>query len=199
MRDAGVGRVLVASLHQAIAESLPARLGFYEHWLHAEGLREGTIGLAPLTAVLSFLRQEGGAYNRITSRAGELAAEWTVESMRPARRAFIGVLPAFVRRRVLLGHARTLVRRSYAGTRTIVRVRRGVAHVDLRASVFCSVRDPVAEPLCGYYAAAFGKLLAMFELETTVSVESCRGAGGATCMLNVPFTPAGASEPAEVT
>ena len=36
---------------------------FYENWLNAEGLREGTIGLAPLYAVLSFLRQEGDAYS----------------------------------------------------------------------------------------------------------------------------------------
>ena len=59
MRDAVVGRVLVASLHQGISDILPARLAFYENWLHAEGLRDGTIGLAPLYAVLSFLRQEG--------------------------------------------------------------------------------------------------------------------------------------------
>jgi len=59
MREAGIGRVLVASLHQAISDILPTRLGFYENWLSVEGLREGTIGLAPLYAVLSFLRQEG--------------------------------------------------------------------------------------------------------------------------------------------
>ena len=80
MREAGIGRVLVASLHQAIADLLPTRLGFYENWLNAEGLREGTIGLAPLFAVLSFLRQEGDAYRLITSRAGAYTAEWTVHS-----------------------------------------------------------------------------------------------------------------------
>src|SRR6266571_3998860 len=61
MREAGIGRVLVASLHQGIADILPTRLAFYENWLSVEGLREGTIGLAPLFAVLSFLRQEGEA------------------------------------------------------------------------------------------------------------------------------------------
>ena len=86
MREAGIGRVLVASLHQGIADILPTRLDFYENWLNAEGLREGTIGLAPLHAVLSFLRQEGEAYQIITSRAGEYAAEWTVESMLPMQR-----------------------------------------------------------------------------------------------------------------
>ena len=29
MREAGIGRVLVASLHQGIADILPTRLGFY--------------------------------------------------------------------------------------------------------------------------------------------------------------------------
>ena len=43
---------------------LPDRLEFYENWLTVPGLREGTIGLAPLSAVLSFLRLEGEAYNR---------------------------------------------------------------------------------------------------------------------------------------
>src|SRR5437762_12662830 len=103
MSEAGVGRVLVASLHQAIADILPTRLGFYENWLNAEGLREGTIGLAPLYAVLSFLRQEGDAYQLIATRAGEYAAEWTVESMSSAQRRAIKAMPAWVRTRVLLG------------------------------------------------------------------------------------------------
>ena len=56
MSEPRIGRVLIASLHQGIAETLPDRLEFYENWLTVEGLREGTIGLAPLHAVLSFLR-----------------------------------------------------------------------------------------------------------------------------------------------
>ena len=39
MREAGIGRVLVASLHQGISDVLPLRLLFYENWLNAEGLR----------------------------------------------------------------------------------------------------------------------------------------------------------------
>src|SRR5437762_4217247 len=100
MREAGVGRVLVASLHQAIADILPTRLSFYENWLNAEGLRDGTIGLAPLYAVLSFLRQEGDVYQIITTRAGEYAAEWTVESMSPVQRMLIKASPAWLRRRL---------------------------------------------------------------------------------------------------
>ena len=113
MREAGIGRVLVASLHQGIADILPTRLTFYENWLNAEGLREGTIGLAPLYAVLSFLRQEGDAYQMITTRAGEYAAEWTVASMSPFQRSMIRATPTWLRGRLLLRLARALVRDSY--------------------------------------------------------------------------------------
>jgi hypothetical protein len=188
MGDGRVGRVLVASLHQAIADILPARLAFYENWLHAEGLREGSIGLAPLYAVLSFLRQEGDAYNDITARAGRYAAEWTVESMRPLRRSFIAALPALLRRRVLLDVASGLVRDSYEGSRARARVRGEGASVDLRASVFCAVREPAGYPLCGYYAAAYGTMFGLFDLSTIVSVDACRGTGGEHCVLTVPFT-----------
>src|SRR5437870_1725947 len=116
MREAGIGRVLVASLHQGIADILPTRLGFYENWLNAEGLREGTIGLAPLYAVLSFLRQEGEAYQMITTRAGEYAAEWTVQSMPPIHRGLIKAAPVWLRGRLLLRLASRLVRSSYRGS-----------------------------------------------------------------------------------
>ena len=59
MSEPRIGRILVASLHQSIQDLLPNRIEFYENWLSTAGLREGTIGLAPLSAVLSFLRLEG--------------------------------------------------------------------------------------------------------------------------------------------
>ena len=55
MTEGGVGRVLVASLHQAIADVLPSRLEFYEAWLNPSGLRDGRIGLAPLAALALLL------------------------------------------------------------------------------------------------------------------------------------------------
>lgn len=185
MREAGIGRVLVASLHQGIADVLPTRLAFYENWLNAEGLREGTIGLAPLYAVLSFLRQEGDAYHMITTRAGEYAAEWTVQSMPPMRRAAIKAAPFWLRRRMVLRLARQLVRNSYEGSRAISRLRRGIASVDVRASVFCTVREPVPQPLCGFYAAAFTRVLTLFNVHARAEVVACRGTGGATCVLKV--------------
>jgi len=185
MREAGIGRVLVASLHQAIADILPTRLGFYENWLNAEGLREGTIGLAPLFAVLSFLRQEGEAYGIVTVRAGEYAAEWTVQSMPAAHRGMIKAAPPWLRTRMLLRLARHLVHDTYQGSRAISKVRRGTANIDLRASVFCSVREPVRYPLCGFYAAAFTRLLALFDVAARTEVVACRGTGEPTCVVKV--------------
>src|SRR5438093_909181 len=144
MREVGIGRVLVASLHQGIADILPTRLSFYENWLNAEGLREGTIGLAPLYAVLSFLRREGDAYRIITTRAGEYAAEWTVQSMHSTHRAIIKAAPVWLRRWMLLRLASRLVRNSYKCSRAILHVRRGTASLDLARGD----REPV-EPLNG--------------------------------------------------
>src|SRR5689334_20913062 len=185
MREAGIGRVLVASLHQGIADILPTRLTFYENWLNAEGLREGTIGLAPLFAVLSFLRQEGDAYRMITTRAGEYAADWTVQSMPSMRRAIIKAAPVWLRRRLLLRLARHLVRDTYQGSRAIARLRKGMASIDVRASVFCSVREPVGHPLCGFYAAAFTRLMTTFDIGARTEVVACRAAGEPSCILKV--------------
>jgi bacteriochlorophyll 4-vinyl reductase len=200
MAEVSVGRVLVASLHQAIADILPTRLRFYENWLNTAGLRDGTIGLAPLYAVLSFLRQEeGDAYAHIMSRAGEYAAEWTVASMQPIRRGFIKGAPAFLRSRLLLKVGRQLVHETYRGSRAIARVRKGTARVDLRASVFCTVREPVVHPLCGFYAAAFTKLMALFSLGSRAEVVSCRGTGERGCVLTMALNAAGiADEPSPV-
>jgi tetratricopeptide (TPR) repeat protein len=185
MHDAGVGRVLVASLHQGIADILPTRLAFYENWLRLDGLQHGTIGLAPLYAALSFLRQEGEAYQHITARAGEYAAEWTVQTLTPLERALVRAAPAWLRRRLVLRLARRVVRRSYAGSRAISRMRRGTASLDVRASIFCSVREPVAHPLCGFYAAALTRLMALFDLRAQTEVIACRGTGEPTCVLHV--------------
>jgi hypothetical protein len=188
MSEPGIGRVLVASLHQGIADILPTRLSFYENWLNPEGLREGTIGLAPLFAVLSFMRQEGEAYQLITSRAGEYAAEWTVQSMSPVQRAVIRGAPEWLRDRLLLRLSGQLVRSTYEGSRVISRLRGGTASLDVRASLFCTVRERVPRPLCGFYAAAFGRLLSLFNVNARVDVVACRGTGEPSCILEIART-----------
>jgi len=185
MRDAGVGRVLVASLHQGIADVLPTRLNFYESWLDAEGLREGTIGLAPLYAVLSFLRQEGDAYTKITTSAGEYAAEWTVESMGSFERSLLKRTPDRLRPRLVLRLADRLVQSSYRRGKLMFKLRKGCATLDLRASVFCDVREPVAHALCRFYAAAFARLFKLFDVPARVEVTSCRATGNPACAMTV--------------
>lgn len=185
MSGAGIGRVLVASLHQGIADLLPTRLEFYENWLHPKGLRDGTIGLAPLAAVLSFLREEGAPYAAVTRRAGEYAAEWTFAGMSGVRRGFIRSMPVPMRRHLTLRVARQLVRDSYKSSRAIARVRRGVATVDIRGSIFCGVREPAAHPLCGFYGSAIVRLLGLFGLEGDAKIDQCRGIGDRTCLIAV--------------
>src|ERR1700730_16371494 len=185
MREAAVGRVLVASLHQGIDDVLPSRLAFYENWLNAEGLREGTIRLAPLYAALSFLRLEGDAYQRITACAGEYAADLTVQSMPAASRALINAAPAWLRGRLILRLAGQLVQSSFGGNRAIARLRKGTARVEVRASVFCTVREPAPQPLCGFYAAAMTRLMTLFSMAARAEVIECRATGKPTCLMRI--------------
>jgi bacteriochlorophyll 4-vinyl reductase len=190
MPEAGVGRVLVASLHQAIADALPMRLGFYEGWLTAEGLREGTIGVAAVSAVLSFLRREGRPYETVTGQAGEYAARWTIENMTPFRQRLVRRLPALLRRRLVVAMARRLVRQSWRQTSAQSRLRRGTAVLTLRSSIFCNVRERSPFPLCGFYAAATATLLREFGLPAQVAVSACRATGAEACLLTVGGPPA---------
>ena len=112
MSRLGVGRMLVASLHQGISDLMPTRLEFYENWLNPIGMRDGRIGLAPLAAVLSFLRQEGEPYTLVTQRAGQYAAQWTFDNLTPIERSIIRALPVMMRARVAMHLARTVVHRT---------------------------------------------------------------------------------------
>jgi len=186
MDQGGVGRLLVASLHQGISDLLPTRLEFYENWLRPAGLRDGSIGLAPLAAVLSFLRQEEGeSYGFVMGRAGEYAAEWTFHALSGVRRATLKALPHALRSRMALRLARGLVRDTYKDSRAMVRLRRGEGTFDVRGSIFCTVRAPVRQPLCIYYAAAVTRLFVLCEIEGTARTAQCRGAGASTCRVAV--------------
>ena len=184
MNDAGVGRLLVASLHQGIADVLPNRLDFYEGWLNPAGLRDGRIGLAPLAAVLSFLRQEGESYSEIAQRAGEYTAEWTVLALAPVERRFTAALPPRIRLWYVMRLARRLVRQTYGGSRAVVRWRAGgVGAVDLRGSLFCQVREPSHQPLCQFYNAAIARLFTLFALDVRVETDGCRATGAPRCLI----------------
>jgi hypothetical protein len=189
MNRAGVGRALVASLHQGIADLMPSRLEFYENWLNPTGMRDGRIGLAPLAAVLSFLRQEGQPYTLVTQRAGEYAAQWTFDGLSPIERAVIRAMPASLRARLAMRLAKRVVRGTYMGSKGVVRLRRGQGTFALKNSVFCAVREPFDWPLCVFYSAALSHLLALVGVRGEVRVESCKGVGDAGCVMAVHIAP----------
>ena len=189
MTDAAVGRLLVASLHQGIADLLPMRLEFYEVWLHPSGLREGRIGLAPLAAVLSFLRLEGAPYHLIAARAGEYTADWTVAALSPIRRWLIRAAPPALRKRLVVGVAQWMVRSTYGDTSVSVQWRQWRGAVVLRSSLFCEVRERVGSPLCEFYASALRRLMALFDLDADVVTEQCRATGANGCSMSVNVRP----------
>ena len=164
---------------------LPQRLEFYENWLNSNGLREGTIGLAPLLAVISFLRTEGRPYQQVVARAGEYAADWSLSSMSPLKHRIILALPMWFRARAALAVSRKVVADSYSGTKAITKVRRHVATVDLRGSLFCSVRETAALPLCGYYAAQIERVLKLFHVPAEAAVVKCRALGEPGCEVAI--------------
>jgi hypothetical protein len=187
MSDARIGRVLVASLHQAIGEVLPFRLEFYENWLHSEGLRAGSLGLASLSAVLSFLRREEDAYGRVTARAGELVADWSFATLSTSRRGVARALPVGLRQRLALRYAQGMVRAVYSGSRLVPQLRRGSGAVEIRGSIFCGVREACSVPLCGFYAAALGRFLALFDLPAEAEAVRCRASGAGRCIVALTF------------
>ena len=181
--------MLVASLHQGISDLMPTRLEFYENWLHATGMRDGRIGLAPLAAVLSFLRQEGEPYALVTERAGEYAAQWTFDNLSPIERSLIKALPTGLRARMAMQITKRVIRRSYQSSQVVSMLRKGQGTITMRSSVFCSVREPFERPLCGYYAAALSRVLALVSVHGNVHVESCQGAGAPACVIALSVRP----------
>lgn len=162
------------------------RLEFYESWLNPTGLRDGRIGLAPLTAVLSFLRQEGDAYRQIAARAGEYTAEWTVADLPAFQRTVIRAAPPAVRMRLALRVARRMVRGTFVGSRAVARLRKGAVAIDIRGSIFCEVRDRAPQPLCEFYVAAIRRLMHLFSLDVEVGTDSCRATrGGDGCVMSL--------------
>jgi predicted hydrocarbon binding protein len=88
-----------------------------------------------------------------------------------------------------------LVHRSYERSHARARIRRGVARLQVHESVFCTVREPVGQPLCRFYAAAVARLLSAFGPPVAAHVTACRGttAGGAVCVVTVPLRDTGPS------
>jgi bacteriochlorophyll 4-vinyl reductase len=186
MVDAGIGRLLVASLHEGIADVAPARLDFYENWLTPPGLRDGKFGLAPLHAVLSFLRLEGQpTYERIMTKAGQYSADWAYADLPAVERAVVRSFPSGLRARWALRLSRRLVAQTFKGSKARVRLRKGAGTVGIHASIFCTVRETAAWPMCMFYAAAVERFLQHFGLDVQVQITECRAHGGSDCTIAV--------------
>ena len=194
MIEAGIGRLLVVSLHQAITDLLPTRLEFYEAWLNPAGLRDGRIGLAPLAAVLSFLRQEGEPYRLVSARAGEYTAEWTVANLSAFKGAVIRAAPPALRARLVMRVVRSIVRSTCRSSRARVRWRKGRAAVSVHGSIFCRVRSPVEQPLCEFYVSAIRRMMGLFGLDAETDIEQCLATGADHCLLVVHVRPAAVAE-----
>jgi hypothetical protein len=190
MTEARIGRLLAACLHGAISDRLPQRLEFYEHWLTSDGLRDGNIGHAAMSAVLGFLRTEGEAYDDVMARAGELAALWTVASLPPSRRRAVGWLPRRWRARAALRVAAGIIRTLQASSRASTRVRRNSARVEVVSSLFCAVRGAQASPLCRFYVALAVETLRQFGIGAVGRTERCRAVGGSTCLVMLELSDA---------
>jgi hypothetical protein len=196
MSDARIGRLLAPCLHQAILDLLPQRLEFYEHWLSSASLRDGSLGLAGTTAVLGFLRTEGDGYDRVMTRAGRLAAEWTLDGMSPARRRSIMWLPRRLRARVALRLAAGVVRSICSVSRSSWRVRKRRARFTVTDSLFCSVRERQPLPLCAFNVAVVIETLVRLGIPAHGGAAECRAVSGAGCVALIELAAAPAADPA---
>ncbi len=187
MSEPRIGRVLAASLHQAINELMPTRVEFYETWLSAGRIRKGELGRALIAAVISFLRQEGAGYDAVMARAGRCAADWTVDAMPGVKRAVVRRLPRPIRARVVLRMGARMIRTLHDDARLWARVRRGTAVVTVEGSLFCDVREATDIPLCRFYAAVLEGCLESFDMSAHAELSRCRAAGEGRCELIIQF------------
>jgi hypothetical protein len=182
--DLRLGRLLVMALHQAIAEELPTRADFYEHWLGPDRWRESGLGQAPMAAVLGFLRTEGQSCGRVMTRAGHLTGEWGWESRPAWRRKWVCRLPKAPRRLVVAAWLRQQVTDTCPQTTAIVRLSQrssgwfsgpsgGQCDLTIVGSVFCGSREKPAEPLCGFYAAMAAAVLTCAQMPASGRMEQC--------------------------
>jgi len=171
MVDAGIGRLLISSLHQGIADISPNRLDFYENWLSPTGMRDGRIGLAPLGAVLSFLhREEAPANELIVERAGQYAADWTFADLSGFRQWYLRRLPMRMRSRAALGLGKKLILATVRESKVKTQLSGATAAIDINSALFDQLRDPATIPMRAFYAAAIDRLLQHCAVDAEVSV-----------------------------
>jgi hypothetical protein len=178
MVDAGIGRLLISSLHQGIADVSPSRLDFYENWLSPSGMRDGRIGLAPLGAVLSFLhREEPPSNDQIATRAGVCAADWIFEELSGLRRWYIRRLPLTMRSRAALSLGKRLVLATVRQSKVKTSISGTAATVDIDSALCHQLRDPATFPMRAFYTAALQRLFAHCLVDASVALGGERPGG----------------------
>jgi hypothetical protein len=186
MSEARIDRLLAAALHQAIADLLPERLEFYESYLRPRGWREDAVNLAPVTAVLSFLRHEDGEpYNAVMTRAANYAAGWWLARQSWPIRAGGPMLPVWLRLRQVAAQAKRHFESSYRGTKVRVKVQGRRLELEIRGSIFCNSREQAHEAHCGYYLAFVEALVAKDGAGHHGELVACRGLGGEHCLVRL--------------
>jgi hypothetical protein len=180
-----VGRVLLASLHQAIAEVLPARLTFYERWLTSASPDLPDLGIASFLAMLSYLEQEGRGYNAISARAGHYAAIRSFRKLFILKRAYLRVLPRRLRAQKGMALVITMLPALYPEIRVEMTRRRGTAFLGIDGSPFCDTRHATLGPTCGFFSSYLTTFLELLNLRPAVRVTRCRASGAASCLFIV--------------
>ena len=187
MREAGIGRVLVASLHQGDCRH-PADAPRVLREL-AERRRAARGDDRPGAAVC------GAEFSAAGRRRLPASSPCAPASTRPSGRcsrcrrcgaALIKAAPAWLRTRMLLRLVASARPHSYQGSRAISRLRRGTASIDVRASVFCigartggrsrcAISMPPRSPDCWRCSTSRAR----------AEVVACRGTGETSCVLKV--------------
>ena len=183
MSEPKIGRVLVASLHQAIHDLMPTRGEFYEDWLSPRRIRQGKVGRARVAGAISFLREEGECYSAVVDRAGRYAVDWTVGDLAPVERLMLRSLPRSLRVRGILRASARLIRNLHEVAQLDFTVRHGAGVVRLDGSLFCDVREPPGRPLCGFYGGLLKRYFEFFDVSCDVQISRCRGTGEPSCEL----------------
>jgi hypothetical protein len=186
MSEARIDRLLAAALHQAIADLLPMRLEFYESYLRPRGWREDAVNLAPVSAVLSFLRHEDGdTHDAVMVQAAAYASTWWMAGQPWHVRTGGRLLPRWMRLRQVGTLAKRHFEASYRGTKVKVHVRRGRLDLEIRGSIFCSSREQARDAQCRYYLAFVEALVAQDAWPHRGTLVACRALGGECCVVRL--------------
>ena len=181
MSEPKIGRALGASLHQAISEILPTRVEFYESWLTTDRLRDGELGRARVTAVISFLRQEVAAYDAVMDRAARYTADWTLDTLPALEHTLLRGMPRSLRVRAVLWVGARFIRGLHADGRLRWTLRRDAAVATIDRSLFCDIRAHTAGPSCGFYGALLARCLESFGIPCRAAPTRCCGTGDDVC------------------